>query len=45
VIEKIREKSNMVEYTRIVDKEDLMLHGLPDASYKPEDRSISPLFW
>jgi hypothetical protein len=41
VIEKIQEKPNKVEYTRIGDKEDLMLHGLTDASYKPEDRSIS----
>jgi hypothetical protein len=41
VVEKIRVRPNHVEFTRIVTKNDLMIHGLTDASYKSDDKSIS----
>jgi hypothetical protein len=41
VIDKIRAKPNRVEYIKIGKKEDLVIQGLTDASYKPDERSIS----
>jgi hypothetical protein len=41
VIDKIRAKPNRVEYNKIGKKEDLIVYGLTDASYKPDERSIS----
>jgi hypothetical protein len=41
IIDKVREKPNKIEYTKIGPKEDFIFHRLTDASFKPTDRSIS----
>ena len=41
VVEKIRNQPSRVEFTKIGRKEDLMIHGLTDASYKSDSKSIS----
>jgi hypothetical protein len=41
VIYRIREKPNRVTYGKIGKKEDLVVLGLTDASYKPDEKSIS----
>ena len=41
VIEKIRAKPCRVEFTKIGKKEDLILLGITDASYKSDEKSIS----
>ena len=41
VIEKIRAKPCRVNFTKIGNKEDLILLGITDASYKSDEKSIS----
>ena len=41
VVEKIKSQPSRVEFTKIGRKEDLMIHGLTDASYKSDSKSIS----
>ena len=44
VLKKVRECSNRIKYEKIDDKEDLMIVGMGDASFKTDDRAVGGVF-
>jgi len=44
ILRKVREKKSMIKYGRIGNKEDLILVGVGDASYKQDDKAIGGVF-
>ena len=40
VLKKVRERESKIKYTKIADKEDLVIVGIGDASFKSDDKAV-----
>ena len=44
ILKRVRERKSLIKYEWIGDKEDLILVGIGDASYKQDDKVIGGIF-